>query len=631
MPGREPVAFRELTTLQKWIVEGRVNREDEISKSGDRWKRLGSISELEPFFAIFERASELAALPSPEASGIFPAAAIPEASVSQPSAPPPSASVGAMPPPSASMAPTPSSPRRSDPPASPALPSEPELVDDPSPAAGASSFNLPPAAFPGTLSGVPAYTGQLGFSQISPRPAPPAESRTATWLLTAGLVLAGAVAGAFLADGGTARLPEALRAWLPSAKAEKADALQAEAARAADADTATGREQALLLLEKAAEIAPEDEGIRADRALVEVSAAAARLRSAQRLERVAAAARARLDGWEAAMAAHRRGPEPSKPEGPDPEVTLERARKQRAQAERTLEALSERFDGVDDPSGLEHDRALAAYLLAQGNVDALVPHLERVSRGLARVERFDPFIAWVQAAALTSEFSDPSDAQRAEASSLLRAALEARPTMARAKLDLARLLADSGELEAARGLLQPLLGGEDPHPEAIALADQLAPPPSVAEAEPEPAAEPAPAPAPRRERRSSLAASLARADRLRRDGNPEAALDAFGQLAERHPGTPDAILGKGWCFLDLGRPRLALLAFERAAAMSDSPDALLGLGRARLRLGRTESALEALRSYLERAPRRAVERAEVEATVATLARQSAAEATASAP
>lgn len=50
------VAFRELTTLQKWIVEGRIERADEISKTGHTWKQLGGINELEPFFSIYERA-----------------------------------------------------------------------------------------------------------------------------------------------------------------------------------------------------------------------------------------------------------------------------------------------------------------------------------------------------------------------------------------------------------------------------------------------------------------------------------------------------------------------------------------------------------------------------------------------
>lgn len=58
-PDGQMIAFRELTTLQKWIVEGRIARDDEISRNGETWKRLGNIAELEPFFSVFERARAL--------------------------------------------------------------------------------------------------------------------------------------------------------------------------------------------------------------------------------------------------------------------------------------------------------------------------------------------------------------------------------------------------------------------------------------------------------------------------------------------------------------------------------------------------------------------------------------------
>jgi predicted Zn finger-like uncharacterized protein len=48
--------FRELTTLQKWIIEQKVARDDEISLSGDQWKRLGNIAELASFFQVVEAA-----------------------------------------------------------------------------------------------------------------------------------------------------------------------------------------------------------------------------------------------------------------------------------------------------------------------------------------------------------------------------------------------------------------------------------------------------------------------------------------------------------------------------------------------------------------------------------------------
>ena len=51
--------FKELTTLQRWIVERKVTREDEISRTGSVWKRLGGIAELASFFQVVENAQAL--------------------------------------------------------------------------------------------------------------------------------------------------------------------------------------------------------------------------------------------------------------------------------------------------------------------------------------------------------------------------------------------------------------------------------------------------------------------------------------------------------------------------------------------------------------------------------------------
>lgn len=46
--------FDELTTLHRWIIEGRVRRDDEFSRGGEGWRRLSSISELTPFFRVVD-------------------------------------------------------------------------------------------------------------------------------------------------------------------------------------------------------------------------------------------------------------------------------------------------------------------------------------------------------------------------------------------------------------------------------------------------------------------------------------------------------------------------------------------------------------------------------------------------
>lgn len=49
-------SFADLTALQRWIVERKVSRDDEISLTGQSWKRLGTIPELESFFLLVDEA-----------------------------------------------------------------------------------------------------------------------------------------------------------------------------------------------------------------------------------------------------------------------------------------------------------------------------------------------------------------------------------------------------------------------------------------------------------------------------------------------------------------------------------------------------------------------------------------------
>jgi predicted Zn finger-like uncharacterized protein len=58
-PDGSQVQFKDLTVLQRWIVEGRIRRADEISRSGSKWRALGDIAELEPFFRVYDDAEKL--------------------------------------------------------------------------------------------------------------------------------------------------------------------------------------------------------------------------------------------------------------------------------------------------------------------------------------------------------------------------------------------------------------------------------------------------------------------------------------------------------------------------------------------------------------------------------------------
>ena len=57
--GASVFALKELTTLQRWIVERKASRDDQVSPGGDAeaWRRLGDIPELRSFFSLVEKAS----------------------------------------------------------------------------------------------------------------------------------------------------------------------------------------------------------------------------------------------------------------------------------------------------------------------------------------------------------------------------------------------------------------------------------------------------------------------------------------------------------------------------------------------------------------------------------------------
>jgi predicted Zn finger-like uncharacterized protein len=81
--------FRELTTLQRWIIEQKVSRDDAISQSGDQWKRLGDIAELASFFQVVEAAERARAHAAPSAATPLPTRASAYAGALQPPLDPP--------------------------------------------------------------------------------------------------------------------------------------------------------------------------------------------------------------------------------------------------------------------------------------------------------------------------------------------------------------------------------------------------------------------------------------------------------------------------------------------------------------------------------------------------------------
>ncbi|HTP29228.1 MAG TPA: zinc-ribbon domain-containing protein [Anaeromyxobacteraceae bacterium] len=55
-PSGEILPVKDLAVLQRWIVERKARREDDLSKEGTTFARLGSLAEFEPFFSLVDRA-----------------------------------------------------------------------------------------------------------------------------------------------------------------------------------------------------------------------------------------------------------------------------------------------------------------------------------------------------------------------------------------------------------------------------------------------------------------------------------------------------------------------------------------------------------------------------------------------
>ncbi|MDX2009373.1 MAG: zinc-ribbon domain-containing protein [Myxococcaceae bacterium] len=162
---------RELTTLQKWIVEGKVGRDDEISLTGENWRRLGNIPELASFFQVVEDAAKaraLEALRTPSQPG---APAVP------PPPPPPSI------PPGAKITDTWKEPNFTLPPPPPPVPSAP-------PPAKASDPSKHPAVHPPAAPTQPDLTKETlkGPAFATPVPTRPQSSKS-SGRLSAGATL----------------------------------------------------------------------------------------------------------------------------------------------------------------------------------------------------------------------------------------------------------------------------------------------------------------------------------------------------------------------------------------------------------------------------------------------------------
>ncbi|MEO1227422.1 MAG: tetratricopeptide repeat protein [Myxococcota bacterium] len=632
------VSFRELTTLQKWIVEGRIGRDDAISRDGRTWKRLGSIGELDSFFTVYERAKRrrqgtatdgeapprsisnstsvarmaaIRALPRRASSSDAGAKTplhrpTPTSSPSQlprPKAPPgltrsePSALPPRVPraPSNVQGPPRPgisgvygaglAVPRRASAPPGqgPAagLPPEPSLSPAPIPELSHSGEPLAhalrsPAVAPAAFpSALPADPAFTGHLSFV-GPAPPARTPTQVRLLGALALLAAMLLGVVV---GLALARVGLTGLGVGTPYDPVP--QVTQARAAMAlDTPSGRSRAKQLLKLASEAAPEHPQVLLAEAELLLRAAGSEFRQADEDEAESERLDGELETWRSTIRASRglggRASLPPRPEVADPELFRRQARVTRERAGRKLDRAEKVLDQAAQAKADPEELYLpqARLALARGDLQTAEQLLGRVDPGRG------------EQAFLRSRLSAARGDKDAQIAALRRT-VELDAAHLRARVELAELDIEAGRVSQASRLLSRVLEDAPDHLQAQALQARLEKRTVKVERKRTPKT--------RTRSYDEWMALGARADEARR---ADRALNAYSRATALAPIRADGHLGRADALRRLGRTEAAADAYRRFLflARADHPERT-----------RVKSALDALRA------------AEVTTTTATVA------------
>lgn len=638
-PDGSVYTFERLATLQRWIAEGKASREDSVSRTGERWKPLGDISELAPFF----EAADAARLDDAEedwpddgptiqrAPGTRPGELVAKKATmtgyGPPKAPPPARrQPGRSAEPVDPLAATSPSGRAATPIVGR---QEPDLAGVPEPAA-AEGWEQGELLGDG---GAPSWTGRASSGPSAPVGDEPAWtegriSRTSSLDLdredleqkrrppVGVLVSVGLVVVVLLVFGGI---------WLL-----KPDLLQRLAGQivtsSESGDTASqaylrGREYFLLDTDEGFEQADrelhrggENDGLtRAGLAeiytvwaqyyLDEVADARLRAKTAGPTE--AAALRARAD------------------------VRQDDFAQKLGQARRFVDAALK-----NAPESAEAHRAAADYYRLAGEIDKARTH---VAKALDAARSDPEALAETEYVAALVDLS--TGAEPAEVVGRLRSIVDHNAKLIRCHYRLARLYAARGDREDALGSLGRVLELSPDHSRARELRSELrgtaplivavasativaatgtadaggpadaGPPPSadaapaaVAVASTSDAGPPPSAAVPGVEELGSPEAVIARASKLQSAGSRQACT-LFKQVDKLRPGHPEVQTGLGYCALDEGRTGAAVGYFRRALGSSGSyGPALIGMAEASRAQGSKRQALDYYQRYLRTNP-----------------------------
>ncbi len=565
--------FRELTTLQQWIVERKVSRDDEISRTGDQWKRLGGIAELASFFHVVEQAEAVARAEGPRAAAEAANAAYhrnqddPALVTTAPmEAPRP------IPPPSQDFS-------------GPTSMGDPVDIDEP-------AFTRGPQPGRRTkMTPLPPLDDESTDTDFETRP----RRRGGLW---AGLAALAAIGGA----GGYVALykQDAVRSLFahPDARADEAYR-QGREYFLLDSDDAF--RNAVAAFQRARAVDPK--GALALAGLAEVDSTWAQYLRDE--------AKALETGGASVQAA-----------------TAARTLKREAQAH-VDEASKLTADALElDSDAPEVNRAMADYLRVDG---AAAAEVQRYLTRATTKKPNDPESAYVAGAlALRDGQLDEAKAKLTQANQLNQTATQ--HTLLRASMLLARIDVSTGDKAAARAALQSVLLANGQHDRAKTMLAALDGEPAVAGATPPPASTPPAAPAasgvavaptgatvaPTAANPAATTAKadvggdaggggydklVAQGDRLSENGHAREARKLYEKALQLQPSGLAAITGLGYCDLDGEKFSSAVDHFKHALSLQASyGEAIIGLAEAYKLRGDKHEAVGWYKQYLDKLP-----------------------------
>jgi len=601
--------FKELTTLQRWIVERKVARNDEISKTGKTWKRLGDIAELASFFQVVDDAARTnvdihAAATLPPNVMIATPGGVSPGYTYAPVAAPPAYSAAALP-------------------FDLATPTQPDAV--PVVAGYGPAAALPPqpavapVAAPVAPWQQPVAPPRIDLELDDEDPVRDwQKKRRWPWLVLLLLVLlGGGVAGLYFAAPDAyqellARAEKLLKGELPPAVTQAI----AGARAATRLDVIADLEQSASVCRGAIGQAPDEAALLAAQASVEIALAAAQrdLYDLYKLQIAQLAAAGGADATELKALANRAS---------DAAALHFKAGFEAMQKALTLSA--------DDVTAV---LAAADYYRLNNRFDQVQ---QLLTRAQPQIKPGDDRSKLIEALAQATQ-----PELRAAAAPALVALVAGDSKLGRARWALVQLREASGDLAggqtAANELLSAIPGHErarlwlaahavaGSQPAVAASAPASAPATPVATKPPidqpggeqplveKPAGErpvgPVTKPAvdkPAGEGGEPVVAAgggydglIAKADRLRENGNTAAAIKLYNRAVELNPGGPEALAGQGWCYLDKSQNAMALSSFQAALdANANYADAHMGLAEAWRARQNKQKAVAEYKKYVE--------------------------------